>query len=64
SWACHLCTLQACFKVWTEDLVTGGPETLVNNVMDLYHAWVVWNDRLDELCRLNNAIWEEEVDTV
>ncbi|KAG5640151.1 hypothetical protein DXG03_000907 [Asterophora parasitica] len=64
SWAHCLCMLQACFKVWTEDLTTGGPETLVNNTMDLYHTWVVWNDRPDELCRLNDAIWEEEVDVV
>ncbi|KAG5639446.1 hypothetical protein DXG03_003750 [Asterophora parasitica] len=64
SWACCLHMLQACFKVWTKDLATGGPETLVNNVTDLYHVWVVWNDRPDELCRLNDAIWEEEVDMV
>ncbi|KAG5639994.1 hypothetical protein DXG03_001892, partial [Asterophora parasitica] len=64
SWACHLRMLQACFKVWTKDLMTGGPKTLANNAMDLYHMWVAWNDRPDELHRLNNAIWEEEVDAV
>ncbi|KAG5640572.1 hypothetical protein DXG03_008052 [Asterophora parasitica] len=64
SWACCLHMLQACFKVWTKDLATGGPETLANNAMDLYHMWVVWNNRLDELCRLDDAIWEEEVDAV
>ncbi|KAG5640058.1 hypothetical protein DXG03_001394 [Asterophora parasitica] len=64
SWVYCLHMLQACFKVWTEDLTTGGPETLANNAMDLYHMWVVWNNRPDELRRLDNAIWEEEVDAV
>ncbi|KAG5639910.1 hypothetical protein DXG03_002493 [Asterophora parasitica] len=64
SWAHHLRMLQACFKVWTEDLMTSGPETLANNATDLYHMWVVWNNRPDELHRLDDAIWEEEVDAV
>ncbi|KAG5640506.1 hypothetical protein DXG03_008277 [Asterophora parasitica] len=64
SWACRLCMLQACFKVWTKDLATGGPETLANNMTDLYNMWVVWNKQPDELHKMDNAIWEEEVDAV